>query len=79
MDGAETAAVEVGPGGTRSRRTHPTPPPPVVSGLQGRKEEGFHPLRLLKPSNTPQGRRIIIMITSATTLTMIFITIATLL
>ena len=35
-----------GPGGKRSRDTPPTPPPP-------RKEEGFHPLRLREPSNTP--------------------------
>ena len=49
-ESAETAAVEVGPGETRSRG----PPLPAAAFLGCRgKEEGFHHLRLLKPSNTP--------------------------
>ena len=41
-----------GPRGKRSRDTPPTPPFPCILGLW-RKEEGFHPLRLWQPSNTP--------------------------
>ena len=52
---AETAASEVG----TWRETKPgyppyAPPLPHILGLQGRKEEGFQPLRLRQPSNTPR-------------------------
>ena len=46
---AETAASEVGTWRETKPGYPPLPPPP-----QGRKEEGFHPLRLRQPpSNTP--------------------------
>ena len=42
-----------GPGGKRSRDTPLPPPPHPPPAFRGRKEEGFHPLRLRQPSNTP--------------------------
>ena len=42
-----------GPGGKRSRDTPPTPPPPPHPFPHCKGEEGFHPLRLRQPSNTP--------------------------
>ena len=45
---AETAASEVGTWRETKPGYPPTPPPPTP-----RKEEGFHPLRLRQPSNTP--------------------------
>ena len=44
---AETAASEVGTWRETKPGYPPYPPPPP------RKEEGFHPLRLRQPSNTP--------------------------
>ena len=41
-----------GPGGKRSRDTPPTPPLPAHPTFWG-SEEGFPPLRLRQPSNTP--------------------------
>ena len=46
---AETAASEVGTWRETKPGYPPYPPPPPF----GRKEEGFHPLRLRQPSNTP--------------------------
>ena len=52
---AETAASEVGTWRETKPGYPPYPPPPShpFLGLEGRKEEGFHPLRLRQPSNTP--------------------------
>ena len=47
---AETAASEVGTWRETKPGYPPYPPPPP---FRGRKEEGFHLLRLRQPSNTP--------------------------
>ena len=50
---AETAASEVGTWRETKPGYPPYPPPPAFWGCKGEKEEGFHPLRLRQPSNTP--------------------------